>query len=78
MDELLNAAARDLPETLSIALIFGGGAIVAVIALIMGAIRSTNTRKEYERSRREVAAYVAEGAMSPEEGERLLAQKPHK
>ena len=68
----------DLPATLAMALIFGGGGIIAVIAIIMGAIRSTNTRKEFERSRREIAAYIAEGSMSPDDGERLLAQKPHK
>ena len=78
MDTLFEAIASDPAPTLSIILIFGGGAIIAIVALIMGAIRSTNTRKEFERSRREIAAYVAEGAMSSDEGERLLAQKPNK
>ncbi|HMN96014.1 MAG TPA: hypothetical protein PKC43_06800 [Phycisphaerales bacterium] len=32
-------------------------------------IASTNTR---ERSRREIAAYIAEGSITPDQGERLL------
>ena len=41
------------------------GAIVKGIAAIV----STSAR---ERSRREIAAYIAEGSISPEQGERLI------
>jgi len=54
--------------------------IVAVAGGILGWIvseLSNNSRKkaqtrEREATRREVAAYVAEGSMTPEDGERLL------
>ncbi len=57
-------------------LLFGVGSVVAliisVLAIIFGTIRSISERSELEESRREVAAYVAEGSMTTEEGERLL------
>ncbi len=39
-------------------------AIKTIASVISGASR--------ERSRREIAAYIAEGSMSPEQGERLM------
>ncbi|HHN77287.1 MAG TPA: hypothetical protein ENK11_01255 [Phycisphaerales bacterium] len=54
--------------------------IVAIVGVcLMGIIKALSrdaARKhavrEREQSRREIAAYVAEGSMTPEEGERLL------
>jgi hypothetical protein len=43
------------------------------IVSIFKSITSTVARLAHERTRREVAAYIAEGSMSPEQGERLLA-----
>lgn len=46
-----------------------------VIGLVMVATKATRdlTRtKEREQSRREIAAYVAEGSITAEEGERLM------
>lgn len=31
-----------------------------------------------EKTKREIAAYIAEGSMSPEEGERIIRAKPGK
>ncbi|MEN0019621.1 MAG: hypothetical protein AAF747_01920 [Planctomycetota bacterium] len=45
------------------------GAAVMVIGIMTAVYLS---RRERERSRREIAAYVAEGTISAEEGERLL------
>lgn len=42
---------------------------VAVIGGTLKEIAKTNAR---ERSRREIAAYIAEGSMTPEQGERLM------
>lgn len=59
---------------------------VTVIALICGsilansvirAVTSVLTARSFERSRREIAAYIAEGTMSPDQGERLLRVKPN-
>lgn len=48
-----------------------GGAVV-VFWITAATIHAMFKRGCYERSRREIAAYVAEGSMTPEDGERLL------
>jgi hypothetical protein len=50
--------------------IIGGGVIG--LWIISATIHAIFKRGMYERSRREIAAYVAEGSMTPEDGERLL------
>lgn len=50
-------------------LIAGAITIVSVVKALTGMI----ARLAHEKTRREVAAYIAEGSMSPEQGERLLA-----
>lgn len=50
-----------------------GGLLVAIAAIIAGAIRQSIRAKEREQSRREIAAYIAEGSMSAAEGERLMS-----
>ena len=52
--------------------------VVSVLCLavlansLIRAITSILTTQAKERSRREIAAYIAEGSMSPEQGERLV------
>lgn len=52
-----------------------GGFIVGgiVIYKIIEVVGEWMTTRETERSRRELAAYVAEGSMTPEHAERLMA-----
>ena len=65
-------------ETLAISLndgnifwvVIGGIAIVSI--LCSAAVRITKSTAQ-ERSRREIAAYIAEGTMTPEQGERLMS-----
>ncbi|MBX3365175.1 MAG: hypothetical protein KF866_10445 [Phycisphaeraceae bacterium] len=58
-------------------IIFSGGILVALVAIIFGTISSISKRRQTEESRRELAAYVAEGSMTPEDAERILkAGKP--
>lgn len=52
--------------------VFGVGGVIAIIAMLFGSVVSLNQTKEREKSRREIAAYIAEGSMTSEEGERLL------
>ncbi|MEQ8769242.1 MAG: hypothetical protein RIB60_01905 [Phycisphaerales bacterium] len=49
-----------------------GGLLVAIVAIVMGTIASTKKTRQREETRREVAAYVAEGSMTPDDAERLL------
>ena len=53
-------------------LIFGGSFLVAVVAIIAGVGQKVLVGRNRERTRQEVAAYVAEGTMTADEGERLL------
>lgn len=52
----------------------GGTFLVGIFALLGWVIVSTSRTRERERTRREVAAYVAEGTISIEIAERLLAE----
>ena len=54
--------------TMAMILIFG----IPITAIVMGTLKSVLGTRAKERTRQEVAAYVAEGSMSAEEGERLL------
>ncbi|MHC4946644.1 MAG: hypothetical protein ACYTG1_00055 [Planctomycetota bacterium] len=57
-----------LAEHIVVAIV--GACIVA--ALVVRAVTSMVTSAARERSRREIAAYIAEGSISPEQGERLM------
>lgn len=62
-------AERMLQEnTLVPLLVFSGVIITITIRSIAGVLR-TNAK---ERTRREIAAFIAEGSMTPEQGERLM------
>lgn len=50
----------------------GGAFGVAIVAIVAGAVRRTMTARAREQSRREIAAYVAEGSMTAEEGAKLI------
>jgi small neutral amino acid transporter SnatA (MarC family) len=64
---------NDFDMTLLIPIIsVAGGLLVVIVAITMGIARKISQEKQQEESRREIAAYVAEGSMSPEDAERLL------
>lgn len=43
-----------------------------VLGMILKALTQIVTTSSRERSRREIAAYIAEGSLTPEQGERLI------
>ena len=43
-----------------------------IVGIIMKGITTIVTQSAREKSRREIAAYIAEGSMSAEQGEQLL------
>ncbi len=59
-------------------MIFGVGGIVAVVAIVFGVIKTVSVNSDREKSRREIAAYVAEGSITPEDGARLISASPDK
>ncbi|MEM7754063.1 MAG: hypothetical protein AAF297_00330 [Planctomycetota bacterium] len=56
----------------AIVMVFGCG----MVSIIGNTLRKIAVRRAQEESRREVAAYVAEGSMTADEGERLLKAAP--
>ena len=54
----------------------GGGFAIAIIAMITGMVRYCVRVTAQERTKRDIAAYVAEGSMTPEQGERLIRATP--
>jgi len=60
-------------------LIFVTGGTIAVVAIVFSAVKSMVIASHREKSRREIAAYIAEGSMTPEQGEKLMnAGQPKK
>lgn len=52
--------------------VFGGGIIVAALFVIFSSTKSMVKAKEREQTKRELAAYIAEGSMKAEDAERIL------
>ena len=64
--------ASENDDTAAIMIMFGCGMVVLLAIIIADVIRKTAERREFEMSRREIAAYIAESSITPEQGERLL------
>ncbi len=70
MSDILNTIDDFSEETL----FFLVGGIVAVVSIVFGMVSGMVKATARERTRREIAAYIAEGSMTPEQGERLLGK----
>lgn len=64
--ELVN---RLLNEDVWVPLLFAASIVSIILIRTIGGVLRSASR---ERTRREIAAYIAEGSMSPEQGERLM------
>ncbi len=60
-----------VPEIVPVVAV-GGGFVVAITAIVSSAVRHVVQSKHIEESRREIAAYVAEGTISPEDAKQIL------
>lgn len=70
MPTLAESAIRDvLTPSVLWPLVLGGIAVVWAVTKAVVAVATTASR---ERSRRDIAAYIAEGSMTAEQGERLM------
>lgn len=70
MNEIMTLATFDGDLIPVIAMSIGGG--IVVLSIVFGTIRRVAQSAMQEKSRREISAYIAEGSMTPEDGERLL------
>ncbi len=61
-----------LAEETVVAIVMIGGMIVAIVSIISMTVSRLVRNSQRERTRREIAAYVAEGSISSDEGERLM------
>ena len=68
---MLTSGASDLGNVIPLVAI-AGGLGVGVVAVIADALRKTAQTRHREETKREVAAYVAEGTMKPEDAERII------
>jgi hypothetical protein len=72
--EVLTIADLGGPEVAIGAMAMAG--IIGVLSIVIGATQSMHKTKQREQTKRELAAYVAEGSMTPDEAERLLKAGP--
>lgn len=49
-----------------------GGLFLGLVGIVTSAITKTKTTRAREESRREIAAYVAEGTISPDDATKIL------
>lgn len=63
------------PNNFMFLMIFGALGIVGVVGIVMATIMKVSSTKERELSRRQIASHIAEGSLSPEDGQRLLETK---
>ena len=69
----MGGSATDHLEALIPIIAITGGVIVALVAIITSAITKASQTKAREESRREIAAYVAEGTISPDDAAKILS-----
>ncbi|TVQ31895.1 MAG: hypothetical protein EA376_07870 [Phycisphaeraceae bacterium] len=75
MDKLIEAIAED--PSMFVNVLFALSSIVIIGATIVLCMRiGLKMKREQEISRREIAAYVAEGSISAEDAESLLQPRP--
>src|SRR5262245_37021357 len=63
----------DLDNNLVQIALIGGCALVAIVAIIGGSASSMARTRQREQTKREIAAYVAEGSITPQDAALLLA-----
>jgi len=70
---LADAAAAGNEEDAVIKIIaLGGGLIIAALWIILKTVRDIEIKRSGERTKREIAAYVAEGSITPQDAAALL------
>lgn len=67
---MLTTLATSGDEVVMIMALIGG--VIAVVAIITSSVEKVKIARAREESRREIAAYIAEGSISAEDGRRLM------
>lgn len=75
MNQILQTIGTDSKMILALSL--GPLVLLSIVMIVWLACRaSVRASQEKEQTRREIAAYVAEGSMSAEDAERILTPRP--
>lgn len=72
MSPFITLAMEPSPDDIVKIIAVSGGLVLGFFAILFSIISGMVKTSQRERTRREVAAYVAEGSMTADEGERLL------
>lgn len=70
---MVTLAGIQAEELAMVGIVIGGGFTVAIVAIVSSAVRDVLRSKHQEETRREIAAYVAEGTIAPDEAAKILA-----
>lgn len=62
-------------DNFEIVVVFGFTGVIALAAIVFGILKSILDTRERERTKRELAAYIAEGTMTPDDAERILHRR---
>lgn len=73
---LMSLLAEDSSSIVTGAMALGFPFIFVIVYVIVVNVRRTKETQHREESRREIAAYVAEGSMTVEQAEKLMAAGP--
>jgi hypothetical protein len=57
-------------------LAISGGLVIAFLWIVLATVSETLKDASREKTKREIAAYIAEGSMTPDQGERILKAHP--
>ena len=69
---MITLATTYVNENLDKLIVMGGGILIGLVAILTCFIRGIVRTRAREQTKRELAAYVAEGSMTPEDAERII------
>lgn len=53
-------------------IVFGVGGILGLTGIVFGTMCSISRERQRQQTKREIAAYVAEGSITPEDAQRII------
>ena len=72
---LLDAIPLAYNEATSDIVLYSVGGGIAIIAIIFGSVASIAKTDSREKTKREIAAYVAEGSITPDDAKKIIESK---
>ncbi len=79
MDQILELLDKDPDMIIPLVAVSAAivcGTVIALVSIVTSYVAGVHRARDFEKSRREIAAYVSEGSMSPADADRLLKAAP--